>query len=474
MRQYTDGNSLIKYGTILVDFLIVNLLVVVFFYWNPDHIVPKFFVGKGRMVLVVINMALLIAEMPYHTILHQRFVSFFQSARRVIYLTLTNIIIAFVIFRFINSTGGMWRFMLWFGGCELVLMVISRAIEIAVVRNLRRLGFNSRSVLLVGNDPSLLNVFKRMTSLPSRGYNVVGYFADSEFVDCPEELKHLGSIADFNRAIKQLDEDPLKVTNLDELFCSMSHDFNIEIESIMRFCDKNVIRFYYVPRQFGNYALNLKPERFDDMVMFTNHFAPLDSIANKILKRTFDIIFSLIVCICLLPFVPIIALIIKIQSPGPLFFIQERTGIDGKSFKCIKFRSMHVNKNADSVQATKNDPRKFPFGNFMRKSNIDELPQFFNVLMGQMSVVGPRPHMLMHTEMYGKIIDQYMVRHFAKPGITGWAQVTGYRGETKELWQMEERVKRDIWYIENWSFWLDIKIIFMTIKSVFVHDQHAY
>ena len=140
----------------------------------------------------------------------------------------------------------------------------------------------------------------------------------------------------------------------------------------------------------------------------------------------------------------------------------------------LKFRSMHVNKDADKLQATKDDPRKFPFGNFMRKSNIDELPQFLNVLKGDMSFVGPRPHMLLHTEQYSHLIDKYMVRHFVKPGLTGWAQVTGFRGETKELWQMEGRVKRDIWYMEHWSFWLDLRIIWMTVKNLFKHDEMAY
>ena len=135
---------------------------------------------------------------------------------------------------------------------------------------------------------------------------------------------------------------------------------------------------------------------------------------------------------------------------------------------------MHVNKEADSRQATKDDPRKFPFGDFMRKTNIDELPQFWNVLIGNMSVVGPRPHMLAHTEQYDKLIDKYMVRHFVKPGITGWAQVTGFRGETSELWQMEGRVERDIWYIQHWSFWLDMRIIWMTVKSIFTRDEKAY
>jgi len=180
---------------------------------------------------------------------------------------------------------------------------------------------------------------------------------------------------------------------------------------------------------------------------------------------------ALILC---LPILPVVAVFILIQSPGPLFFRQIRTGVSGKDFMCYKFRSMHINRDADTVQATEHDPRKFPFGDWMRKYNIDELPQFWNVLMGEMSVVGPRPHMLYHTEMYKRKIGKYMVRHFVKPGITGWAQVTGFRGETKELWQMEERVKCDIWYIEHWSIWLDIRIVWMTVKSIFIHDEKAY
>ena len=148
--------------------------------------------------------------------------------------------------------------------------------------------------------------------------------------------------------------------------------------------------------------------------------------------------------------------------------------MNGKDFWCLKFRSMHVNADSDRRQATKDDPRKFPFGNLMRKTSIDELPQFWNVLRGDMSIVGPRPHMLAHTEQYSQIIKKYMVRHFVKPGITGWAQVTGYRGETSELWQMEGRVKRDNWYVQHWSFWLDVRIIWMTIKSAFRKDEHAY
>jgi len=169
-----------------------------------------------------------------------------------------------------------------------------------------------------------------------------------------------------------------------------------------------------------------------------------------------------------------VALGIKLTSKGPVFFIQERSGENGRTFGCIKFRSMRVNDEADRVQATKNDPRKTRFGSFLRKSSIDELPQFINVLKGDMSIVGPRPHMLQHTELYSKLVNKYMVRHLIKPGITGWAQVTGYRGETHELSQMEGRVRRDIWYLENWSLLLDIRIMLLTVWNALKRDENAY
>ena len=191
-------------------------------------------------------------------------------------------------------------------------------------------------------------------------------------------------------------------------------------------------------------------------------------------KRCFDIVFSLVACVAIALFIPIIALIIKLQSRGPIFFVQDRTGKYGRTFRCLKFRTMRTNGECNIRQCTKHDPRVFPFGRFLRRTNLDELPQFFNVLMGDMSIVGPRPHMLYHTHYYSKRIPQYMSRHLVRPGITGWAQVTGFRGETSELWQMEERVRRDMWYIDHWSLRLDLRIVFMTVKTIFVHDEMAY
>ena len=195
---------------------------------------------------------------------------------------------------------------------------------------------------------------------------------------------------------------------------------------------------------------------------------------KKFLKRLIDIVLSLLGIIVLAIPMAIVAIVIMVDDPGPAIFRQKRVGKDKELFWLYKFRSMKVNKDADKVQATKHDPRKTKFGDFMRKTNIDELPQLINVFLGDMSLVGPRPHMLKHTEEYSALIDNYMVRHWVKPGITGWAQVTGFRGETKELCQMEGRVEADIWYMEHWAFLLDLFIIYKTFANVIKGEKEAY
>ena len=200
--------------------------------------------------------------------------------------------------------------------------------------------------------------------------------------------------------------------------------------------------------------------------MFSLHNEPLAFVGNRWLKRAFDIFLSLGVIVFIFPIVLLVfGPLIKLSSPGPIFFRQKRSGLNGRVFYCLKFRSMRMNAECDKLQATRNDPRKTRVGEFMRRTNIDELPQFINVLIGDMSVVGPRPHMLEHTKIYSDLIGNYMLRHFVKPGITGFAQVTGFRGETRELWQMQERVRRDIYYVEHWTFAFDLWIIFRTIVN---------
>jgi putative colanic acid biosynthesis UDP-glucose lipid carrier transferase len=210
-------------------------------------------------------------------------------------------------------------------------------------------------------------------------------------------------------------------------------------------------------------------------IYLTLQNTPLQHPFNRLIKRSFDILFSFVVLLFLFSWIALlIGCIIKLTSPGPVFFSQKRTGKDGKEFWCLKFRSMKPNGEADTKQAVKDDPRITPIGSFLRKTNLDELPQFINVLKGDMSVVGPRPHMLKHTEYYSQRIEGYMLRHSVKPGITGFAQVAGYRGETKEMKEMEGRVRRDVLYIQHWSFLLDLKIIYRTMLQWVKKDGETY
>lgn len=474
MKQYTNGNNLVKLGVIVADFLIMNLLLLGFIKWGGENFVPQYILVAKRITIVVANMAMILSEYLFHSKVHERKVENRRVVLRAFWLTFAHVGLLFVTLRILHQSGGNFsRFMLYFGAAECVILIASRMIEVNVVRYLRGLGMNTRSVLFVGSDPALATLYERLVLTPSMGYHILGYYANVEMEDFPSGLKFLGTIEDLNAQI-DAEEGIWDVGRIDELFCSMSHDEAEEIVRIMRFCDRNMIRFFYVPRMFGNYQLNLKPEHFGDISVYTNHVEPLTLLSNRVVKRLFDICVSLLVCILLLPFIPVIALIIRLQSAGPTFFAQDRTGMNGRPFKCLKFRTMHVNELSDRLQATEDDPRKFAFGSFMRRTNLDEFPQFLNVLMGDMSIVGPRPHMLYHTSVYGRLIDKYMVRHFCKPGITGLSQVSGFRGETRELWQMEERVKRDLWYIENWSFWLDIRIMLRTAWTIFVRDGKAY
>jgi putative colanic acid biosynthesis UDP-glucose lipid carrier transferase len=202
---------------------------------------------------------------------------------------------------------------------------------------------------------------------------------------------------------------------------------------------------------------------------------PLDDSINLVVKRIFDILFSIMVILFVMSWLtPILAFLIKIESKGPIFFKQLRNGYNYKSFNCIKFRSMIINDKADLIQVSKEDERITRIGRFMRKTSIDELPQFLNVLVGDMSVVGPRPHMLSHTDLYANKVDKFMVRHFVKPGITGLAQISGFRGEVESDKDIIGRVKFDIFYIENWSLFLDIKIIIKTIIRAIQGDEKAY
>ncbi len=346
------------------------------------------------------------------------------------------------------------------------LLLIERLMLRKLFMKLRANKRNQNNIVLIGNLGSIDTLFHYL-SQPIFGYNIKAHFGDH-----PSEDSKLSSL--YAGKGDGIFEWLSKHNDINEIYAYIDPNEQEKINMLSKYCDNNLIRFFYVPN-LNIFRGQLSLTRMDTVPVVARRREPLTYPYNKFIKRLFDIVFSLLVLLIVFPIIFIIsAIFIKLQSPGPIFFKQLRTGLDGKDFYCWKFRSMHVNKDADTLQATKDDPRKFSYGNFMRKTNIDELPQFFNVLLGDMSVVGPRPHMLKHTAEYSSIINRYMVRHLAKPGITGLAQVSGFRGETQHVSQMEDRVKKDIEYIENWSLLLDIRIIFRTITNVFEGEKMAY
>jgi Undecaprenyl-phosphate glucose phosphotransferase len=263
--------------------------------------------------------------------------------------------------------------------------------------------------------------------------------------------------------------------NIDEIYYAMGMRENEVIHNLMSFSDKNMIRLRILPDFSSFLSRKIHVNFYGTMPVITLRDEPLQDEMNRMYKRVFDVLFSSFVILIIFPLIfPIIAIIIKFSSKGPVFFKQIRSGINNEDFICYKFRSMIVNKDSDSLQATENDMRLTKIGKFIRKTNIDEFPQFLNVFKGEMSIVGPRPHMVKHTGEYSKIIENYMVRQLVKPGITGAAQAYGFRGETKTTQDMKNRIEYDVWYLENWSLLLDLKLILLTVWNMVRGQKEAF
>jgi putative colanic acid biosynthesis UDP-glucose lipid carrier transferase len=321
-----------------------------------------------------------------------------------------------------------------------------------------RVKSNLRNVVVIGDNKKTQQLIGVFIDRVEYGYNFKKQFSikDNSFniMDC------------FLYIVKN---------NIDEIYCSISELNNNQLDAFINFADNNLKTLKFLPDNKNIFSKKLKFEYYDYLPILSLRDIPLHSPINAFIKRTFDVVFSIIVIFgILIWFAPILALLIRLESKGPIFFIQKRTGFDNKEFQCFKFRSMAINEEADAKQAGKNDMRVTKIGRFIRRTSIDELPQFYNVLFGNMSVVGPRPHMLKHTDEYANKVDKYMLRHFVKPGITGLAQVRGYRGEIERDSDIQNRIKFDIFYVENWSFLLDLKIIFQTILNGIAGEEKAY
>lgn len=462
MPTFADTESVWRWVVALVDLLVIYLL-----YWGGMTIgmipmIQGWYVWLGICYIIVFIIYPPMAHMPLAKAAQIANHALLSSV--LIFGLYTLAVYAARIYQPMEHLGYMP--ILW-AALALVLFG-SRMWARDIIRRFRTYGINNRRVLFVGAGHNLRYLYDELTENPTTGFRVKGYFDESTQNQFTDVLPRLGGIAEI--------ESYLKKQPVDIVFCNLTSRHNKEILELMNYCENHLIRFYSVPnvRNYVHHVMQV--EMVGNMPVLSLREEPLNQPYNRIIKRIFDIIVSLLFLCTIFPFIYIFCAIgIKLSSKGPVFFKQKRTGIRGEEFTCYKFRSMHQNDQADTLQATKHDPRKFPFGDFIRRTNLDETPQFINVLRGEMSIVGPRPHMLKHTEEYSQLVDKYMVRHWAKPGITGWAQVTGARGETEHLWQMEERIQKDVWYIENYSFMLDMQIIILTIKTIFLHDdEHAY
>ena len=322
-------------------------------------------------------------------------------------------------------------------------------------------GSNYRNAVIIGYTPEAIRLKQLFEERSDYGYRFLGYFSNKK--NHPEIL---GKIEDLKSFVIEKE--------VDEIYCSLNELSNDNLKDLVDFADENKKSIKFIPDSKEIFSKNLRIDYYEMFPVLSLKKTILNEPSTKIFKRIFDIFFSLSVIIFLLSWlVPILAILIKLESKGSIFFKQGRPGLDEKEFFCYKFRSMKMNETTEK-EASKNDPRVTRIGKFMRKTSIDELPQFLNVMLGDMSVVGPRPHLWSQNKAYGNRIKKYMVRHYVKPGITGLAQVKGFRGEIETDEDMINRIKFDVFYIENWSLLLDLKIIIKTVINIYHGEDKAY
>lgn len=322
-------------------------------------------------------------------------------------------------------------------------------------------GSNYRNAIIVGHTNEAIRLKELFETRIDFGYRFLGFFSDKVH---NKDVK--GSLETINNFLIE--------NKVDEIYCSLGEVSNEKIKELVEFADEHNIAVKFIPDSKEIFSKNLKIDYYEFFPVLSLQKSPLDEPIVMFVKRIFDIFFSLLVIVFFLSWLtPILAILIKLESKGPVFFKQSRPGLNEQEFFCYKFRSMCVNATTEK-EASRNDPRVTRIGRFIRKTSLDEMPQFFNVLFGDMSVVGPRPHLWSQNKTYGNRIKKYMVRHHVKPGITGLAQVRGFRGEIETDEDMINRIKYDVFYIENWSLLLDFKIIVQTVINIFQGEEKAY
>lgn len=443
------------------DFVVLNAVFFVTLLIYPD-VHPL----RSRLTILLLNVAYLPVARWLSDTHRERAVQMDRLIRSSIVAAGVHAI-SFMALLFVMGIDNIpWQPIVTFYGIFVPALTLWRIGAQFFIKLYRSHGRNYTRVVIIGCGTTGERLYREMASDTGFGYQVQGFFD----LYCPPAFPfkdlYRGNLNDLGKWVRENDTE--------EIFYCISGENAEAIRLSIGLCDELMMRFHFVPQISSYLARNLKATFIGSVPVLNVLNNPLESPVNSFMKRAFDIVFSgVFLVVSPIIFIPV-AIAIKLSSPGPVFFRQARTGFMGHEFMCWKFRTMRVNADSDSLQASKNDPRKTRVGDFLRRTSIDELPQFINVFMGDMSVVGPRPHMLKHTEDYSRLIKNYMVRHFIKPGITGWAQVRGFRGQTEDLWQMVGRIEHDIWYIEHWSFLLDIKIIVRTMLNALKKDENAF
>jgi len=458
---------LIKWLIILGDMLLINLMFYLVYHWLKIF-ETQYLDINWRFIYLLLNFSYIFAIYFVPVRIYKPVMFTEKVVQRSLSLVALHSIIFTACLFFLKTKTNTFPlyFIIYYYIILFIIFTSWRVVARESLKIYRRKGHNYKRVIIVGAGKNGMELYAEMKKEMAYGYNIYGFFDDNFLLKntIPNYLGMTHEVEDFSLQ-----------NNIDEIYCTLPNSQDEKIIRMLNFSEKHMIRFYIVP-EFSRYVKKrLDLDSIESVPIMAVRSEPLQFIHNKIIKRAFDLIFSFCFLITLFPiFYIIFGILIKLSSSGPIIFKQARTGIYGKNFDCYKFRSMKMSEDADEKQAEKDDPRKTRIGQFLRRSNLDEIPQFYNVIKGEMSVVGPRPHMLKHTELYSSFIDKYMVRHLIKPGITGWAQVNGYRGETKTTEQMEGRVRCDVWYLENWTFILDIKIVVITILNMFKGEKNAY
>ncbi len=468
MKWIQSYNNLVQAIVIGVETLLCGL-VFVLFYEITDHTSWGKVLNAPRMQIVLtLMLCYVLCGMQRSVWVCKRLVYAYQ----IVTVVCQNMVWFAVLGGGVLAIGGymdVWSH--FFAGYLLLLGGILLAFRLGVrflIKRIRLRGKDRKAVVLAGSSKVCVQLYYELTSEMWAGYDVIGYFDNQPQPAFPDACPFLGTPQDI---IGYLGRHP----QVKGLFCNLPRSAQDTIRELTDYCENHLVHFYIVPDMHDCFQNTMSLERVGMIPYLSLHKEPLSRPGNRWLKRGFDIVISSVFLCTLFPIIGlVVAVVSKCTMPGPVFFRQKRSGLDNKVFYCYKFRSMRINDEADEVQATRDDPRITRWGHFLRKSNLDETPQFFNVLRGDMSIVGPRPHMLKHTEEYSRRINQYMVRHYVKPGITGWSQVSGFRGETKELTDMENRIRNDIWYIEHWSLMLDLYILFKTVANTLRGDKNAF